>query len=96
MPRIEQQIGARQKRANLVHIGGPIEIGNNAALVGVQPRKISALAASVAGVHQRFELARGIAARGFDLDDFGAEIGEQLAAIAERVAGSDFHDAQFR
>ncbi len=96
MPRIEQQVGACEQRANLLHAGRLVEIGRHAALIGVQPAEIAALAPSIAGIDQQRNLARGIAAGWFDLDDFGAEIGEQLAAIAERVARANFHDAQFR
>jgi hypothetical protein len=31
----------------------------------------------------------------FDLDDVGAEIRKQFAAIRQRIAAADLHDAQF-
>jgi hypothetical protein len=43
MPRVEQQIGAAEQCANLLHAGRLAEIGCDAALVGIEPGEISAL-----------------------------------------------------
>ena len=95
-PRVEQQVGVGQQRANFFDARRLAEIGRDAALVGIEPGEISAFAVAVAGIDQRRSYSRCVAARGLDLDDIGTEISEQLAAIAERVAGANFHDAQFR
>src|SRR5437879_140683 len=96
MPRVEQQIGAAEQRANLLHAGRLAEIGCDAALVGIEPGEISALMVPIADIDQWRDLSCAIAARRFDLDDVGAEICEQLSAIAELFARANFHDAQFR
>ena len=62
MPRIKQQVGGFEQRADLRHAGRPVEIGRQAALVGVEPGEISAFVTPIAGIDQRCDLSRGIAA----------------------------------
>ena len=69
------------------------------AFVGVEPGEEAAFVPPAAHVHQRRNLPARIAARRFQLDHLGAEIGEQLAAIGKRVAAADLghpHPAQHR
>lgn len=54
--------GACELRAELLHAGRLVKLGRDAALVGIEPGKISALATTVAGIDQRRDLACGISA----------------------------------
>src|SRR3954452_12997657 len=96
VPPIEQQVGARQQDTNFLHAGCLIEIGDDAALVGIQPGKGCALAASAPGLYQRRQASSRIAARRLDLEDLGGEIRKQFSAITQRIAAADLDDAQLR
>ena len=93
MPRIQQQISAGEQVENPGRAVRRFGIGDDALLVGVEPGEGEALAFSAACIGQRRNAAAGIAALRFDLDDLRAEIRKQLAAIAERIARSEFNDA---
>ena len=94
MPRVEQQIGSGEEVENPACAVRGFRIGQNTLLVGVEPREGDALAFAFTHIGQRRNAASGIAALRLDLDDFCAEIRKQLAAIAERIARSEFNDAQ--
>jgi hypothetical protein len=94
MPRVEQQICGGEQFENPARAVRCFRIGYDAFLVGVEPRKGDALALPAADIGQRGNAAAGIAALRFDLDDLRAEIRKQFAAIAERIARSEFNDAE--
>ncbi len=90
---IEQEVRCREQRADLGDVRGDGEIGGDAVLVGVEPGEGAAFLPSTARVDQRCNAPRGIAAGRLDLDHLGAEIRKQLAAIVQRIAGTELDHA---
>ena len=91
-PCVQQDIGGFKQGTHAGGVGR--EIGDDALLVGVQPRERAALHPALARVQQRRDRAARIAHRRLQLDNVGAEIGEQLAAILEPGRTADLQHAQ--
>ncbi len=83
----EHDIGARHQRGeDLLAARGP-QVEAEALLAAVVDREIDALAA-----HQRLRLARLLAAQLLDLDDLGAEVGEDHAAARAGLVPRQLED----
>ena len=89
-PGVDQNVDSA---GDLRQPSGIVGRDGDAALVGVQPGEQRALTATAAGINHRRHPAVCIAARRLDLENVGAEIGKQLAAVGQRPPAPEFRDA---
>ena len=86
----QEDVGAVQERAQPLQVGTPVD--HDAALVGVQPPMQGAvLPRPVGGTGAP---ACRVAFRALDFHEVGAEIGQQLPAVGERVALPELHNPE--
>ena len=64
-----------------------VDVQRYAALVGVEVEPVQAAAGAGLAADERADVAHGVAAGRFNLDDVGAQVGQQLAAIDAHGAG---------
>ena len=86
---VDQCVRTRQQPVERGAVFGLVEIEHDRLLVGVEIGEQRALAAL-----ERPHGARGGTAGPFDLDDFGAKVGQQLRGIFAAHALCDFDDGQ--
>ena len=90
---LHDDVGLGGKRADLLSVGGVGHVEDAGALVGVQMEK----AAGALGVGfiagEGAEGAEGAATRGFELEDVGAVVGEQLGGVGTGDLAGEIEDA---
>ena len=92
---LKDDVGAEGELAGASAIRFPIEIEDEGALRAVLGPKGDARIGSGVAVEEGRGTALEAASGGLDLDDVGAEVGEQLAAVGADLVG-EFEDAKVR